>query len=89
MDSAGRFDHLAPRNPNAAAIVRAAENRNPTAVSVSGRTPRVSKNNEYEPWDADHPIRQEFRRMLDPGILRNNDKKDAAMSLRVRSLADE
>ena len=84
MDSVGRFDHLAPRNANAAAIVMAAESRNPTAVSVSGRTPRISRNNDFEPWDADHQTRQEFRRLLDPGIIRNNDKKDAAMSLRVR-----
>jgi len=83
MDSVGRFDHLQPRNPNAEAILRAAQKRNPRAVSVSGKTPRMSKNDEFEPWDADHPVRQEFRRLLDPGILRNNDKKDAAMSLRV------
>ena len=40
-------------------------------------------NNEFEPWGPDHDLRQEFRRMLDPGILRNNDKNDAARSLRV------
>jgi len=83
MDSVGRYDHLAPRNPNAEAILRAVEKRNPNAVSIPGRTPRISRNNEFEPWDANHPVRQEFRRLLDPGILRNNDKKDAVMALRV------
>lgn len=89
MDSAGRFDHLAPRNPNTAAIERAAQSRNPRAVTAAGKKTRVSKNHEFEPWDTDHPIRQEFRRLLDPGILRNNDKKDAAESLRVRNPADD
>jgi len=83
MDSAGRHDRLAPRNKDTAAIERAAQNRNPRAVAVSGKKTRVSRNREFEPWDTDHPVRQEFRRLLDPGILRNNDKKDAAMSLRV------
>lgn len=87
MDSVGKYNHLTRGNPNATAILRAAEERNPTAVSASGRTPRVSRNDEFEPWDADHPVRQEFRRLLDPGILRNNDKKDAAMALRARDPA--
>lgn len=89
MDSAGRFDHLAPRNADASAILRAAERRNPTAVAVSGKTPRISRNDEFEPWDADHPVRQEFRRLLDPGILRSNDKNDAAMSLKARDPVDD
>lgn len=85
MDSIGRFDHLAPKSPRTdPAILRAVERRNPTAIA--GRTRRISRNNEFEPWDANHPTRQEFRRMLDPGILRNNDKKDAAIALRVRNL---
>ena len=66
----------------------AAQRRNPTVVSVPGKTPRISRNDEFEPWDADHPVRQEFRRSLNPGILRNNDKKDAAKTLRVWSLID-
>jgi hypothetical protein len=85
MDSVARFDHLRPRNSDSEAIFRAAQRRNPTVVAVPGRAPRISRNNEFEPWDADHPVRQEFRRMLDPGILRNNDKKDAVKSLRVRN----
>lgn len=89
MDSAGRFEHLAPRNPNAAAIERAAQNRNPGAVVSARKTSRISKDDDFEPWDPGHPARQEFRRLLDPGILRNNDKKDAAMSLRVRLSADD
>jgi len=83
MDSAGQSDDLAPRKPDLEAILKAAERRNPTAVSVPGKTPRISMNNEFEPWGPDHDLRQEFRRMLDPGILRNNDKNDAARSLRV------
>ena len=83
MDSVERFDHLAPKNAKTEAILRAAERRNPKAVSVPGRTRRISRDNEFEPWDANHPVRQEFRRMLDPGILRNNDKKNAAMALRA------
>ncbi|KAF9652225.1 hypothetical protein BDM02DRAFT_3109668 [Thelephora ganbajun] len=82
MDSTERFDHLAPKNPDAQVILWAAERRNPTAIAVPGRTPRISRD-EFEPWDAGHPLRQEFRRLLDPGILRNNDKKDAGTSLRV------
>ena len=83
MDSVGRFDHLAPENPTREAISRAAQRRNPKAVSIPGRTRRISRDNEFEAWDANHSARQEFRRMLDPGILRNNDKKDAAVALRV------
>jgi len=64
-------------------ILRATERRNPTAVSVPGRAPGISGDGEFEPWDLDNPVRQEFRRLLDPGILRNNDKKDAAISLRA------
>lgn len=89
MDSTGRFDHLARRNPNAAAVLRAAERRNPEAVAVQGKTPRISKNHEFEPWDADHPARQEFRRLLDPGILRNNNKKDAIMALKASNSIDK
>ena len=85
MDSCARFDHLAPRNLDVEAIARAAQRRNPTAVSVPGRTPRISRNDRFEPWDADHPVRQEFRRSLDPGILQNNDKNDAVKTLRARN----
>ena len=88
MDSVGRFDHLSPRSVDSAEILRAAERRSPTAVAVSGKTPRISRNNEFEPWDSDHPVRQEFRRLLDPGILRNNDKKDAVMSLKAWNTTD-
>jgi hypothetical protein len=91
MDTVEKFGHLAPtRDSNRTEILRqAAERRNPRArVAASGKTPRISKNSDFEPWDADHHVRQEFRRMLDPGILRYNDKKDAVASLKVRSLAD-
>ena len=83
MDSVERPDNLAPKDPDAEARLRAAERRNPKAVTVPGRTRRISRDNEFEVWDANHPTRQEFRRLLDPGILRNNDKKDAAMALRA------
>lgn len=83
-----RPDRLSPRNPTTEAIMRAAQRRNPTAVAVPGRTPRVSKNKEFEPWDVDHPVRQEFRRLLDPGILGRNNKKDAAASIRARHSND-
>jgi len=89
MDSCARFDHLTPRSPDTAAIARAAQRRNPTAVSVVGKTPRISRNNEFEPWDAGHTARQEFRRLLDPGILQNNDKNDAAKSLRFLNRVTE
>lgn len=84
MDTVRRIDDL-PSNPDKTAILRsAAERRNPTAVAVSGKSPRISKNGGFDAWDAGHDARQEFRRMLDPGILRNNDKKDAVMSLKVK-----
>jgi hypothetical protein len=82
--------HLAHKNTDAdSAILRAAERRNPKAVSVPGRTRRISRDNEFEPWDANHPVRQEFRRMLDPGILRNNDRKQAAKALRAWNLIND
>jgi len=84
MDSAGRFNHLAPRNPDGAAILEAAVRRNPTAVSVPGRTPRISRNDGFGAWDSGHSVRQEFRRLLDPGILRKNNPKDAVMALKAR-----
>lgn len=85
MDSCARFDHLTTGSPDRDAISRAAQMRNPTAVSVPGRKPMISRNNQFDAWDAGHPVRQEFRRLLD-GILRNNYKKDAAKALRVRDL---
>lgn len=89
MDSCVKFDHLAPSNPIREATLRATERRNPTVVSIPGRTPRISRNDQFESWDAGHPVRQEFRRLLDPGILQNNDKKDAAKSLRAWDPIDD
>lgn len=82
-DSAGTLEHPAPGNPDAAAILEAVMKRNSPVVSVPGRTPRISRDNDYEAWDANNPVRQEFRRLLNREILRNNDKKDARMALKA------
>lgn len=37
----------------------------------------------FVPFDADHEKRQEFRRLVDPGIMRPNSKEVAIASLRV------
>ena len=36
-----------------------------------------------QPFDANHPKRTEFRRLVDPGIVRPNSKEVALRSLRV------
>jgi len=36
-----------------------------------------------QPFDADHPKRTEFRRLVDPGIMRPNSKAVALRSLHV------
>lgn len=69
-------------------VLRAAEKRNPRLLAKPGKTPRLSRDGRYEAWDANHSMREEFRRLLDPGILRNNDKKDAAEALKVRRFID-
>lgn len=70
-------------------VLHAAEKRNPRLLANPGKTPRLSRDGNYEAWDANHSTREEFRRLLDPGILRNNDKKDAVAALRVLDIVDE
>ena len=64
-------------------VRQAAEMRNPRLLANPGKTPRLSRDGKYEAWDANHAVREEFRRLLDPGVLRNNDKKDAVAALKV------
>ena len=41
----------------------------------------------YSAFDQNHEKRQEFRRLIDPGILRHNPKHIAMESLRVHTLS--
>ncbi|TFY70166.1 hypothetical protein EVG20_g2839 [Dentipellis fragilis] len=46
----------------------------------------ISGPSNYIPFDADHEKRQEFRRLIDPGILRVNRREQALASLQVKSM---
>ncbi|TFY82718.1 hypothetical protein EWM64_g1288 [Hericium alpestre] len=43
----------------------------------------ISAPSEFQPFDADHEKRQEFRRLIDPGILRANRREQAMASLQT------
>ncbi|SRR6266436_10071887 len=69
----------------------------PSAISDSARQERLAalerrqnrsstephNNIEPQPFDANHAKRIEFRRLVDPGIMRPNSKEVALRSLRV------
>lgn len=44
---------------------------------------QAAANSAYRPFDEDHDKRQEFRRMIDPAILRPNPRPVALESLKV------
>jgi hypothetical protein len=47
---------------------------------------QVQSSAPYVPFDEDHEKRQDFRRMIDPGILRPNPRPVALESLKVNPL---
>lgn len=48
-----------------------------------GATPSPDAPHDPQPFDANHEKRIEFRRLVDPGIMRPNSKEVALRSLRV------
>ena len=51
---------------------------------VSTPTRPIPKAHEYSDFDKDHDRRQEFRRLVDPGITRPNPREVAYEAIKVR-----
>lgn len=66
--------------PNPNALADAIERR----LQEQRAQSQQDKGTGYVAFDEDHEKRQEFRRMIDPGILRPNARTLALESLRVR-----
>lgn len=70
--------------PSAAAVINA------DAIERRLRQQReeaAAHSSKYGAFDEDHDKRQEFRRLVEPGILRRNPKHIAVESLRVHTHA--
>ena len=74
------------------AILAAIENRrkssapsSPTPAPVSSLSAASPKIPHYADFDKDHDRRQEFRRLVDPGITRQNSREVAYEAIKVRS----
>ena len=59
----------------------ALERRLGTSSAKTSNTPDVAQ--EQQPFDVNHTKRIEFRRLVDPGIIRPNSKEVALRALRV------
>lgn len=57
----------------------------PTPASPSNR-PSIPNTHAYSSFDKDHDRRQEFRRLVDPGITRPNSREVAYEAIKVRSI---
>jgi len=55
--------------------------------SPSTSTTPIPKAHEYSDFDKDHERRQEFRRLVDPGITRPNPREVAYEAIKVRDLS--
>ena len=79
-------------------ILAAIENRrkssgpsSPAPATKSNMSPSIStgpvpRAHEYSDFDKDHDRRQEFRRLVDPGITRPNPREVAYEAIKVRVL---
>ena len=53
--------------------------------SASTSAKPIPKEHDYSDFDKDHDRRQEFRRLVDPGITRPNSREVAYEAIKVRS----
>ena len=53
--------------------------------STSTSVEHIAGTNKYSHFDKDHDRRQEFRRLVDPGITRPNSLEEAYEAIKVRS----
>ena len=70
--------HMPP--PNASQVAEAFERK----LRRQQEEQRLAQAGSYTAFDEDHEKRQEFRRMIDPGIMRPNARHVALESLQVR-----
>ncbi|KAH9951579.1 hypothetical protein B0H21DRAFT_818030 [Amylocystis lapponica] len=78
------FDSDPPMPPNADAVAAAAERRLRMQRQEAATSPQG-----YDAFDENHEKRQEFRRLIDPGILRPNPRSLALEALQtLKMLAD-
>lgn len=71
---------------DASLVLRAVQSRLPEKNRTSSKAPRVTTAYEYEPFQDNHQQRMGFRRLINPGIIRNNPDKLASKALQVSSL---
>jgi hypothetical protein len=57
----------------------------PTPASPSNPSPSTLNTHAYSSFDKGHDRRQEFRRLVDPGITRPNSREVAYEAIKVRS----
>jgi hypothetical protein len=69
------------RRPDRNSILRAAESRH--SHKPTRTTTRISTAYEYEDFEDNHDLRAEFRRLINPGIMRNNSREVGLEALRV------
>ena len=66
-------------SPSASQVADALERR----IQERKAAEQAAANASYTPFDEEHDKRQEFRRLIDPAILRPNPKNVALESLKV------
>lgn len=71
--------------PSASTVAEAFEKR----IRQQREEQQAKAAGPYAAFDADHEKRQEFRRMIDPGILRPNARPQALESLRVLTIVSD
>lgn len=59
----------------------------PQSSSVSASVKLIPVTHNYSDFDKDHDRRQEFRRLVDPGITRPNSREAAYEAIKVRVLS--
>lgn len=64
-------------------VLRATASRIPAAAQKISKTPRVSTAYQYDDFDNNHSLRVEFRRLINPGITRNNPAPKALAAIEV------
>ena len=71
---------MSPNRPDQSAMAAAIERR----LQAEREAAQAVQGNQTKSFEGDHERRQEFRRMVDPGILRPNPRHVALESLQVR-----
>jgi hypothetical protein len=66
-----------------AVVLAAAERHEPRVKADDETSTRLTTAYRYEDFDGGHNLRREFRRMINPGIMQNNDHPVALQALEV------